>query len=96
MKNENDPTEAQGALSPRHGRDSVVSEGPFGLANSKAPMDEAAAGAPAVPFEILRNQLEHYYFGDRSLRTLQHCPEFLRLRFRWHQISDVHEFGRLE
>jgi hypothetical protein len=59
-------------------------------------MDEATAGAPAIPFEILRNQLEQYCFGDRSLRILQYGQEFLGLQFRSQQISYVHKFTRLE
>jgi hypothetical protein len=87
---------AQGRLSPGHGRDCTGSEGPFGLSNSKASMEEATTGAPVIPFEILRNQLEQYCFGDRSLRIEQRSQKFLWLQFRSQQVSYVHESARLE
>jgi hypothetical protein len=59
-------------------------------------MNEAMTGDPAIPFEILRNQLEQYCFGNRSLRILQCYQEFLGLQFWSQQISYVHEFARLE
>jgi hypothetical protein len=59
-------------------------------------MDEPRTSAQAILFQILRNQLEQYCFGDRSLRILQCCQKFLGLQFPSQQILDVHEFAGLE
>lgn len=58
-----------------------------------ARMAEPGVGAPAIPFETLREGLKQFCFDDRTLRTLERDDDFRALQFRSHQIFYVSRFS---
>jgi hypothetical protein len=55
-------------------------------------MDEPVLGVPAIPLEILWNDLDQYCFSERSIRILQRCEDFPGLQFQSHQLFTGHQF----